>query len=415
MFKKTRIRLVLWNTIVFFFILLSLGALLYIFMDHQLLRGTDDKLNGIADHIQSEGFKEIRGEHERETERKVAYLFWNKNNRFIGMLPKDALFSTDVDDFKPNGNSIETRLVGEKSWRVLTVDAPPNVPGDRDRDTDDKADKVMLVLNIDPEMMTLKQLLKMIIAGSIAGLAISLIAGSFLASLSLKPIQKSWVKQTQFAADASHELRTPLTVIQTHLELLFRHPSHTIEQESEGVYKSLNEVKRMNKLVSDLLTLSRADSNEKQIEKNQFEIGKLVSFVAEQFQPVAELKGIELTCEAEDVSVNGDKDRLHQLLMILLDNAIKYTGENGTVHLTCRKEAHSVLITAEDNGIGIPPKDLPYIFDRFYRSDKSRTRSEGGTGLGLSIAEWIVKAHKGEIKAVSSPGEGTKMIVKIPI
>lgn len=417
MFKKTRLHLVLWNALIFFLVLLAFGIAMYFYMDRVLLRGTDQKLLGIAEQMNKEGFKGIRGEHEHEREidrGKVAYLFWKKN-KYVGMFPERALYTSDLDDLAPGGKEPETRTVDGETYRTLTVSAPSGIKGDFDDDTDDRADKVMLVLNIDAETNALNELLRLILSGIAVSLAVSLTIGSFLAWLSLKPIQKSWEKQAQFAQDASHELRTPLAVLQTQLELLFRKPGHTIEEESEGIYKSLNEVKRMNKLVGDLLTLSRADSNERLIEKKSFDIGELVSFVAEQFQPIAELKEITLKCTAEPLHFTGDKDRLHQLLLILLDNAVKYTGEKGQVAISCKKEAHAVQIEVKDSGIGIPEGDLPKIFDRFYRSDKSRTRKEGGTGLGLSIAEWIVKAHKGDIKAVSTVGKGTAFIVRLPI
>lgn len=229
------------------------------------------------------------------------------------------------------------------------------------------------------------------------------------------PIQRSWEKQTQFVSDASHELRTPLSVIQTHLELLFRHPTNTIEEECATIYKSLTEVKRLSKLVQDLLTLARSDSNEQLINQELFSMDELLRHIVEQFEPIADMKDIKIEDEIEkNIIYFGDKDRIHQLLVILLDNALKYSDLNGKITIFSKKEGSSLRINIEDTGTGIPDKDLPFIFDRFYRSDKARTKATGGTGLGLSIAKWIVEAHGGQISAESRFHKGSQFIIKLP-
>jgi signal transduction histidine kinase len=274
---------------------------------------------------------------------------------------------------------------------------------------------IELVYNIDSEVGMLKNLLVIIWIGIGDGLILSYFVGIFLASKTLIPIQKSWEKQSQFAADASHELRTPLAVIRTHLELLFRHPSNTIEQESLAIYKSLSEVDRISKLVEDLLTLARTDSNDQLINPSMFLLDELLTFIVQQFQPIAETKDISLSGNIDsNLMYYGDKERLHQLFVILLDNALKFTHSTGKVDIFCHKEGNSIKISIEDSGIGIPSEDLPRVFDRFYRSDKNRER-KGGTGLGLSIAKWIVEVHDGTIKIDSKENEGTKVLIKLPI
>ena len=252
--------------------------------------------------------------------------------------------------------------------------------------------------------------------GCAVGLLLSFLAGLFLASKALIPIQRSWEKQSQFVADASHELRTPLAVIQTYLELLFRHPSKTIEEESETIFKSLSEVKRINKLVEELLTLARSDSNEQQIRPEYFKMDRLLGLIVEQFRPIAVMKDLNIKETIDqDLNYYGDQERLHQLFVILLDNALKFTPAKGTVFISSKKEGNYLKIIVKDTGIGISSKDLPYIFDRFFRGDKSRSRAEGGTGLGLSIAKWIVEAHHGQINIESKQKEGTTFIIKLPI
>ncbi|MGF9966881.1 sensor histidine kinase [Bacillus rhizoplanae] len=418
MFKKTKMQLVTLNTVVFSLILCVFGVVLYVYMNHFIYTEIDSKLAGVSEEIQQEGMKHVLKEHEskRESERKTVYLVWDENGHFIESIPKNAVFSNDINDFSPSrfqDNKLWTQTINKHSYRILKFEPPSNYLEDIGMKS---AHTVEIVLNIDSEVTILQNLLILTIGGCFAGVIISFFIGWFLANRSLVPIQNSWEKQTQFAADASHELRTPLSVIQTHLELLFRHPQYTIEQESMTIYKVLQEVKRMNKLVSDLLTLAKTDSNQLLIQKKEFAIGELVSTIIHQFEPIAELQNISIIEDVDkQLMYKGDKERIHQLLVILMDNAMKYNIKNGQIKVTCNKNGSLVNIIIEDTGIGISNEELPHIFDRFYRSDKSRTRSEGGTGLGLSIAKWITDAHNGEIKIRSERHKGTRVTIKFPI
>ncbi|WJE23172.1 sensor histidine kinase [Bacillus cereus] len=418
MFKKTKIQLVTLNTVVFSLILCIFGIILYMYMNHIIYAQIDSKLYSVSKEIQQEGMNHIIKEHDskRESERKIVYLIWNKNGQFIKSIPENAIFSADINDFSPSrfqDNKLWTQTINKHSYRILKFESPSSylkAIGVKSAPT------IEIVLNVDTEVAILQNLLILTIAGCLAGFIISFFVGWFLANRSLVPIQQSWEKQTQFAADASHELRTPLSVIQTHLELLFRHPQYTIEQESMTIYKVLQEVKRMNKLVSDLLTLAKTDSNQLLIQREEFQIGELVSTIIHQFEPIVELRNISIVKNIdEQLMYKGDKERIHQLLIILMDNAMKYNVKNGQIKVTCNKDGSFVTIIIEDTGIGISKEELPHIFDRFYRSDKSRTRSEGGTGLGLSIAKWITDAHNGEIKIRSELHTGTRIIIKFPV
>ncbi|WP_028401957.1 ATP-binding protein [Ectobacillus panaciterrae] len=418
MFHRTKIRLVALNTVVFSIVLCTFGIILYLYMNHLVYANTDTKLYSIAKGIQQEGIDGIIREHDskREAERKVVYLLWDESENFIKSIPENAVFSVDIADFSPSrfqDKKIWTQTIHKHVYRILKIHTDPFYL----KESNTKSVRTIeLVLNTDPEAALLQNLLKLIILGCVVGLNISFLAGLFLAKRSLVPIQQSWEKQTQFAADASHELRTPLSVIQTYLELLFRHPQYTIEQESVTIYKVLQEVKRMNKLVSDLLTLAKTDSNQLLIQRQQFPIGELASTIVHQFEPIAELRNISIIQDIESNLIYvGDKERIHQLLVILMDNSMKYNVEGGTIRVTCKKEGNFIMIIIEDTGIGISNEDLPHIFDRFYRSDKSRSRSEGGTGLGLSIAKWITEAHNGEIKIWSELHKKTRVSIKLPL
>ncbi|HDX9577355.1 TPA: HAMP domain-containing histidine kinase [Bacillus pseudomycoides] len=418
MFKKTKIQLVTLNTVVFSLILCIFGIVLYVYMNHIIYSEIDSKLSSVSKEIQQEGMKRVVKEHDskREAERKIVYLVWDENGHFVKSIPENAVFSNDINDFSPSRfqeNKLWTQTINKHSYRILKFEPPSSYIKDIGIKS---AHTIEIVLNIDPEVTMLQNLLALIIGGCFTGVIISFFVGWFLANRSLVPIQNSWEKQTQFAADASHELRTPLSVIQTHLELLFRHPQYTIEQEGITIYKVLQEVKRMNKLVADLLTLAKTDSNQLLIQREEFIIGELVSTIIHQFEPIAEVQNISIVKDIDEkVIFKGDKERIHQLLVILMDNAMKYNVENGKIKVICSKDGSFITIIVEDTGIGISNEELPHVFDRFYRSDKSRTRSEGGTGLGLSIAKWITDAHNGEIKIQSELHKGARITVKLPV
>jgi signal transduction histidine kinase len=273
-----------------------------------------------------------------------------------------------------------------------------------------------MLTNVSAEIDMLLSLKYILLFGGVAGLLVAIAAGYYLANRALIPIRLSLEKQQQFVSDASHELRTPLSVIQAHTELLLRHPEHTIEQDSKHVSTVLQEARRMSKLVGGLLTLARTDSNQLELDIKPVEFDRIVQESVRKMQMLAEVKDIILHTEIDStMAMQADEERLHQLLITLLDNAIKYTPEGGLVRVICRKLAHSVHLEVEDTGIGITSENLPHIFDRFYRGDKARTRQEGGTGLGLAIAKWIVERHGGKIRVESKHSVGTQVFITLPI
>jgi signal transduction histidine kinase len=262
---------------------------------------------------------------------------------------------------------------------------------------------------------TLHSLMWDIAAGVVAGVVISIFAGLFLAGRALIPIRNSWEKQQRFVADASHELRTPTAVIHAQTELLFRYPTHSIEQESPNIAVILKESKRMSKLLDDLLTLARSDSNQLEIQSSAIALDSLMREISEQFRLLASTKEIDIITEIQEpLSLWGDEGRIRQLLIILLDNALKYTSPTGRIEVVGRYQSHFVYISVSDNGCGIAEDELPHVFERFYRGDKVRSRSEGGIGLGLSIAQWIVDAHGGVIRIDSKLNIGTKVELLFP-
>ncbi|MDQ6595746.1 sensor histidine kinase [Bacillus salipaludis] len=230
------------------------------------------------------------------------------------------------------------------------------------------------------------------------------------------PISGAFARQREFVADASHELRNPLSVLLSSIDAIEMTMEPNKEEMSGRFLTNMRqEVKRMTRLVSDLLTLARSDSNKIELKAELFDFRLFADKAIESVQPLAASKEITLTLTApETLKVVGDSERLSQLLYILLDNAIKYTPNGGDVKLTISEEVNTLGLEVEDTGIGIKQVDYQRIFERFYRSDKSRSRQMSGHGLGLSIAKWIVETHNGTIKVSSEIGKGSKFTIRVP-
>ncbi|MGH2537274.1 MAG: ATP-binding protein [Candidatus Promineifilaceae bacterium] len=225
----------------------------------------------------------------------------------------------------------------------------------------------------------------------------------------LERLETLFHSRQRFLADVSHELRTPLTTIRGNLDLMRRMG----EADPETLDVLQEEVQRMTRLVDDLLLLARADTGGLPIRREAVELDNVFLDVVRQIQSVEQPVKIVLE-EVDQVCVLGDVDRLKQLVLNLVDNAIKYTPAGGEVTLSLGKKDGAVRLAVSDSGVGIPAEDLPRIFDRFYRVDKARSRRMGGSGLGLSIARWIAQAHGGEIRVDSKLGEGSTFTLTLP-
>jgi len=229
----------------------------------------------------------------------------------------------------------------------------------------------------------------------------------------LASLEEAHVAQQRFVADASHELRAPLTAIQANLELLERQRQMPPSEQQEAVAEALREARRLTRLVADLLTLARADAGQVP-RRERLELDRLLVEVTGEARHLARGQRVQIE-HMEPALVQGDPDRLKQLLLVLLDNALKYTPPDGQVAVALRRNARSAEITIRDTGGGISAQDLPHVFERFYRGDRSRTRDPGGTGLGLPIAHWIAEQHGGEVTLTSRPGSGTVATVRLPL
>ncbi|MFC0233226.1 sensor histidine kinase [Vagococcus entomophilus] len=306
----------------------------------------------------------------------------------------------DVTTKDLNGNTL--------SFRSITVQLEED-------DEEGNPLYVQILYNTNATRETVNQFKNVLIICMVIFWFISIALSYYLSRINMKPVLHSWKKQQEFVENASHELRTPLTIIQSKLENMFVHPSHTVLEESESIALALGEVRRLNQLTRDLLLLARSDSNMAVVKKEPVNVSEFMKQVIDPYKEIAETQNKTLyATEDATKQVVFDPKRIHQLLVILIDNALKFTQEGDEIEVFSTIKNQQWILEVRDSGRGIPDKEKKHVFDRFYREDSARQRETGGYGLGLAIAMWIVKNHNGKITIRDNQPKGTVFHVEIP-
>ncbi len=240
--------------------------------------------------------------------------------------------------------------------------------------------------------------------------------GYWLARQTLKPIKKAMEDQKRFVADASHELRTPLTVLRTSIEVGLRDKKLTSKNAKKIISDNLESVDEMQSLVDHLLNLAKYQQNGHQLNFEKISLPKVINQAVKKIKPIADNKKIKIKLDLDDLEIKADEQSLEKMAVVFLDNAVKYTDRNGKINIEVKKNKNKAIIKISDNGRGIPKKNLPYIFDRFYRVDDSRCKNDVcGYGLGLSVAKKIIDLHHGSVLVDSTVGEGTIFTIKLQL
>lgn len=444
-FIKNQLRKnMLFNLIAFALIFSVLGIIIYSIFSSSLYSSADKELLNI---------KNKTGIMHRINENEININAINEDNKIIKKIDRMTGNSPEENEkiVPPNGedgqvpNNINPRLVyvyrdaygeiDEEKSNILD-DNFKNVSFDKTsleevyeviiggeykyRAINHKVEKdgeivyLQILINVDAENAIVESFRVNLIICIVVCMALSVIASYILSRKTLKPIILSWNRQTEFVQNASHELRTPLTIIQAKQELLLDEPQAKIIDKVEEINTSISETRRMARLVKDLMQLAKADSNKVEIQKEQTNIDGLIEQVTKPFVEMAKLQEKKFILDLKyGKNINIDKNKIHQLLVIILDNAIKYTEKgNEIIVITYEKDSKCVL-QIKDTGIGISNDGIEHIFDRFYREDKARSRETGGSGLGLSIANHIVELHGGSIKAQHNTPKGTIIEIKL--
>ena len=256
-------------------------------------------------------------------------------------------------------------------------------------------------------------LLLILVPVGLGGLLLAGLGGLYMSRRAMKPVRDSFQRQRTFIADASHELKTPLALVKINAEVLERNP--TDPENREVVEDQLAEIDRMDALLSDLLILARLDAERLEVEDKPFDLAIVAAEAAGRFLKRAAEEGVRLEVEVPDeLPVRGDPERTAQVLAALLDNAVRYTPEGGTITVSGHLHHGRAEACVTDTGPGISSEHLPRIFDRFYRAEEARTRKGGGTGLGLSIARDLARAQGGELSATSTQKGGSTFTLRLP-
>lgn len=271
-----------------------------------------------------------------------------------------------------------------------------------------------IYLNVDGEVSARDTVLAVYTVCALSIVLLTLIASYLLSITTIRPIISSLEKQLDFVSDASHELRTPLAIVQSKIENILTDSDKTVYEVSEDLAISLKELNRLTKLTSDLLTLARNDNEQITLDLEIVDLDALIQSAIEPFVELSEIQDKKFTYQGNKVNIRLDRNKIYQVLIILLDNALAYTNEGDSITVILREVNNEVVIEVKDTGIGITEYTREHLFERFYREDKARSRATGGNGLGLSIAKTLINLHRGKIYADHNFPKGTKFTITLP-
>ena len=459
-----RVRLTIWYGGVLVFIMIFLAGALYIVMKRTLQEQVDRSLNEAA----------VAAARSLEEHRFGPYL---RLNDLTHSFPRLALIDKFFHIFGPQGQKVtlqsadvsthniplsptarQSALQGRGTFETARFrdEIPIRLLSYPIRHGDALVNIVRVGTSLRPAHTMLSRLVFVLLIGSPLAVAVSMIGGWFLAGRALRPVdamtlaaqritggdltqripitsqdeigrlastfndmiarlEVSIAQTRQFSADASHELRTPLTIIKGEAELSLR-KSRSSDFYRAVLESNLEEIDRMSRIVDELLFLSRADLGEVIMSSAPVQLDTLVREIHSQATVLGQERHVETTLEhIEPARVMGDEWRLRELILNVVDNAVKYSPPRGAVHISLTTTRDTALVLVRDHGIGIAPDEQHAIFDRFYRTDAARAHAQKGTGLGLAICKWIVEAHHGSIRVESVFGEGALFTISLPL
>jgi len=403
MIKKLKYKFILINMILITIVLGSIFITVYVSTQQRLVRDNMEALQNaiMEDRRGGEFHKPIFGAKDDPGFMHIPtfVVSLDENNNIIDA--RGALY--DLSDQEAINTIVQECLASEKDSGII-ADADLRYL----RQSSEMGTKIAFV-DRKMEIRTLSSLILTSVAVGTGSLIVFFFISLFLAKWALRPVEKAWEQQQQFVADASHELRTPLTVILANAGIVLSHRDSTVQDQSKWIEYIQTEATRMNTLVDNLLFLARTDDAKNKIIPMRINLsdavyGELLPFESVIYEQEKEME----TQIAPDLYVNGDENKLKQLVAILLDNAIKYSDERGKISVSLKESPErKVVLSVANTGTPIPADQIDSIFDRFYRADESRSREQGGYGLGLSIAQSIALMHNAKISVQSAKDSGT--------
>jgi len=455
-------KLTIWYSGILALILVVFSSAVYVYFENSLMNSIDTKIKSIADVLSSSltgaNNQSVLGNFERYLENVLGK---KPKGKFIQIIDPSGKIGAKMNDMETDAvpvpfSTMERAAKGEIVYetienlnsrtRMVTIPFIENK----------QVSFVQVGSSLADFDETMRKLLIIMIIGIPTSLSVIVIVGYFMARKSLKPVDQirkaavkisssnlderidikgrkdelsrlaetfnamisrlkdSFQRINQFSIDVSHELKTPLTILKGETEVALR-KERSNEEYRHLLQSNLEEIDRMAQIIDDLLLLSKADRKDVKLNIENISLRDLIADVCMKMKIFADKKEITLMVdELADVRLSGDELKLRRMLWNIIENGIKYTPKDGMVTVSSYTNNGCVCINVRDNGIGISADDMKYIFDRFYRADRSRKR-ESGSGLGLSISKWIAEAHKGAIEVTSQPAQGSQFLIKLPV
>jgi heavy metal sensor kinase len=456
-------KLTLWYGLILASILVVFSSGVYVYFRNSLQKSIDAKIKSLGEVISSSITDthnvSVFGNFERYLENVLGK---KPKGKFIQIMDRTGRIGAKMNDIEtetlPSSfSTLERALKGEVVYETIERVAPRlrmvTIPI---MDNEKVSSIIQVGTSLEDFDETMKKLLIIMIISIPSSISVTIICGYFLAKKALKPVDQirraavkissmnlderidvkgrrdelsrlartfnemisrlkdAFQRINQFSIDVSHELKTPLTILKGETEVALRKDRDN-EDYRRILFSNLEEIDRMSRIIDDLLLLSKADLKEMKLNLEDIALRDLVADVCVDMKIFADNKDVKLDVkELEDVKLKGDELKLRRMLWNIVQNGIKYTPEGGKIEIMSYINNGFVCIDVKDNGSGIPESDIKYIFDRFYRGDKSRKR-ESGSGLGLSISKWIAEAHQGVIEVKSKPLEGSLFTIKLPV
>lgn len=375
-FNKTKSSLIKINIAVVLSFLILFSIFIYTYFKGVTYKSIDNKLNNELESIAIQLTRQSMVYPVTKYPSNMIYIY--KRDRVMYYTPQNGYFSDVLPNRYTNKlNDIFTFSENGYTFRELNVEIDEY--------------QIQIIRNIDSEISSLRQLIFVFIIGILISLIITYYLAVYLTKKALIPIETAWNNQAKFIQDASHELRTPISIISSKLERMLKHPNSTISDEVETIADAMSEIRRSKKMISDLLSLTKEEAITK-LNITEVNIKNFITDICVDYVDIADIqeKRFEMNFNLKNETIFTDENKLRQLLLIFIDNAFKYTKENDFIAINInQKDNVYTEIFIIDSGVGIKQEDIPYIFDRFFRSENVRDKDIEGSGIGLSIAKMI--------------------------
>lgn len=375
-FNKTKSSLIKINIAVVLSFLILFSIFIYTYFKGVTYKSIDNKLNNELESIAIQLTRQSMVYPVTKYPSNMIYIY--KRDRVMYYTPQNGYFSDVLPNRYTNKlNDIFTFSENGYTFRELNVEIDEY--------------QIQIIRNIDSEISSLRQLIFVFIIGILISLIITYYLAVYLTKKALIPIETAWNNQAKFIQDASHELRTPISIISSKLERMLKYPNSTISDEVETIADAMSEIRRSKKMISDLLSLTKEEAITK-LNITEVNIKNFIKDICVDYVDIADIqeKRFEMNFNLKNEIIFTDENKLRQLLLIFIDNAFKYTKENDFIAINInQKDNVYTEISIIDSGVGIKQEDIPYIFDRFFRSENVRDKDIDGSGIGLSIAKMI--------------------------